>query len=122
MGGSKAQDFARQLKETLGDNKNSSIKINEVKFVAADPTTGEISVAAQLAAQSLGPEFKQWLNDPQKMLQLIAAAQGASSGGSGEPGGAPLGTVPNIPIAHGGGAGAGGGAWSGGTVPLQKKK
>ncbi len=133
MGGSKAQDFAKQLKQSLGENKNSSIKINEVKFIAADPTTGEISVAAQLAAQSLGPEFKQWLNDPQKMLQLIAAAQGASAGGSGEPGGAPLGTVPNIPIAHGGGAGAGtgggggtgtggGGAWAGGTVPLQEEE
>jgi hypothetical protein len=126
MGGSKAQDFAKQLKETLGD-KNSSIRINEVKFIAADPTTGEISVAAQLAAQSLGPEFKQWLNDPQKMLQLIAAAQGASSGGSGEPGGAPLGTVPNIPIAHGGGpgtgaAGPGAGSWNGGTVPLQEEE
>ena len=122
VGGSKAQDFAKQLKEALGENKNSSIKINEVKFIAADPTTGEISIAAQLAAQSLGPEFKQWLNDPQKMLQLIAAAQGASSGGSGEPGGAPLGTVPNIPIAHGGGSGTGGGAWSGGTVPLQEEE
>src|SRR6266550_2659473 len=124
MGGSKAQDFAKQLKETLGDNKHSSIKINEVKFVAADPATGEISVAAQLAAQSLGPEFKQWLNDPQKMLQLIAAAQGASSGGSGEPGGAPLGTVPNVPVAHGGGAGTGGGVgnWNGGTVPLQEEE
>jgi hypothetical protein len=138
MGGSKAQDFAKQLKETLGDNKNSSIRINEVKFVAADPATGEISVAAQIAAQSLGPEFKQWLNDPQKLLQLIAAAQGASSGGSGEPGGAPLGTVPNVPIRGGGGgtgtggsgAGAGGpgtgsgggGSWSGGTVPLQEEE
>jgi hypothetical protein len=124
MGGSKAQDFAKQLKETLGDNKHSSIKINEVKFVAADPATGEISVAAQLAAQSLGPEFREWLNDPQKMLQLIAAAQGATSGGSGEPGGAPLGTVPNVPVAHGGGAGtgAGGGVWSGGTVPLQEEE
>ena len=84
MGGSKAQDFAKQIKETLGDNKNSSIRINEVKFVAADPATGEISVAAQIAAQSLGPEFKQWLNDPQKLLQLIAAAQGATSGGGDE--------------------------------------
>ena len=65
MGGSKAQDFAKQLKETLGDNKDSSIRINEVKFVAADPSTGEYSMAAQLAAQALGPEFKQWLNDPQ---------------------------------------------------------
>jgi len=125
MGGSKAQDFAKQIKETLGDNKNSSIKINEVKFVAADPATGEISIAAQLAAQALGPEFKEWLNDPQKMLQLIAAAQGATSGGSGEPGGAPLGTVPNIPIRGGGGSGTGsggGGIWAGGTVPLQEEE
>jgi len=66
MGGSKAQDFAKQIKETLGDNKDSSIRINEVKFVAADPTTGEIPLAAQIAAQALGPEFKEWLNDPQK--------------------------------------------------------
>ncbi|MGB8785122.1 MAG: hypothetical protein WCD02_18525 [Terriglobales bacterium] len=132
MGGSKAQDFAKQIKETLGDNKDSSIRINEVKFVAADPATGEISMAAQLAAQSLGPEFKQWLNDPQKLLQLIAAAQGASAGGSGAPGGAPLGSVPTVPIPAGlggigsssGGAsvGTGVGTWSGGVVPLQEEE
>ena len=39
MGGSKAQDFAKQIKETLAESKTSSIRINEVKFVAADPTT-----------------------------------------------------------------------------------
>jgi hypothetical protein len=130
MGGSKAQDFAKQLKETLGDNKDSSIRINEVKFVAADPATGEYSVAAQLAAQALGPEFKHWLNDPQKLLQLIAAAQGASSGGSGTPGGAPLGSVPTVPIPGGTGTGSGGssggpssgGSWTGGVVPLQEEE
>ncbi len=128
MGGSKAQDFAKQIKETLGDNKNSSIRINEVKFVAADPATGEISMAAQLAAQALGPEARQWLNDPQKLLQLIAAAQGASAGGSGVPGGAPLGSVPTVPIPGGVAAGAGGpsagtaGAWTGGVVPLQEEE
>lgn len=127
MGGSKAQDFAKQIKETLSESKTSSIRINEVKFIAADPTTGELSIAAQLAAQSLGPEFKQWLNDPQKLLQLIAAAQGASAGGSGEPGGAPLGTVPNLPIPAGveqSGSGQGGGSqtWSGGVIPLQEEE
>ncbi|MBZ5547803.1 MAG: PilZ domain-containing protein [Acidobacteriia bacterium] len=141
MGGSKAQDFAKQIKDALGDNKNSSIRINEVKFVAADPATGEISIAAQIAAQSLGPEFKQWLNDPQKLLQLIAAAQGANSGGSGEPGGAPLGSVPTVPIPGGGGNGSsgtgsgggggtgtgrggsgGGPAWKGGVVALQEEE
>ncbi|HEX9345737.1 MAG TPA: hypothetical protein VF900_07410, partial [Candidatus Acidoferrum sp.] len=125
MGGSKAQDFAKQIKETLGDNKDSSIRINEVKFVAADPATGEYSIAAQLAAQALGPEFKQWLNDPQKLLQLIAAAQGASNTGAGGPGGAPLGSVPSIAIPGGVAAGSGGtsgGTWTGGVVPLQEEE
>ena len=128
LGGSKAQDFARQIKETLGDNKDSSIRINEVKFVAADPATGEIPLAAQLAAQALGPEFKEWLNDPQKLLQLIAAAQGASNGGVG---GAPLGSVPSVPIPGGAAAAAapqvagqpaGGAQWAGGVVPLQEEE
>jgi hypothetical protein len=118
MGGSKAEDFARQIKETLGDNKDSSIRINEVKFVAADPATGEISIAAQLAAQSLGPEFKEWLNDPQKLLQLIAAANGARAEGVGEGGSVPLGNAPTgLP-----GAKAPGGGWSGGVVPLQEEE
>lgn len=123
MGGSKAQDFAKQIKETLGESKTGSIRINEVKFVAADPTTGELSIAAQLAAQSLGPEFKQWLNDPQKLLQLIAAAQGASASGSGEPGSVPVGTVPNVPLAGGTGQpGTGGGYSNGGVIPLQEEE
>ncbi len=134
MGGSKAQDFAKQIRESLGENnKDSSIRINEVKFVAADPSTGEYSVAAQLAAQALGPEFKHWLNDPQKLLQLIAAAQGASNTGAGTPGGAPLGSVPTVPIPSGiapGTGGPGGGAsggmssgtWTGGVVPLQEEE
>jgi PilZ domain len=124
MGGSKAQDFAKQIKETLGDNKNSSIRINEVKFVAADPATGEISMAAQLAAQALGPEAKEWLRDPQKLLQLIAAAQGASAGGSGTPGSAPLGSVPSVPIPGGIGSSgtSSGGAWTGGVIPLQEEE
>jgi hypothetical protein len=124
MGGSKAQDFAKQLKETLGDNKDSSIRINEVKFVAADPATGEFSMAAQIAAQALGPEFKHWLNDPQKLLQLIAAAQGASNGGPGAPGSAPIGSVPTVPIPGGVATGSGttGGTWTGGVVPLQEEE
>src|SRR5271168_4244802 len=127
LAGSKAQDVAKQIKEALSSaGKQSTIKINEVKFVAADPLTGDISVAAQIAAQTLGPEFKQWLNDPQKLLQLIAAAEGANSGGTGQPGGVvvPFGSVPNAPAGKAGQAtGAGTGtapAWEGGVVPLQE--
>jgi hypothetical protein len=126
LAGSKAQDVAKQIKEALNTaGKNSTIKINEVKFVAADPLTGDISVAAQIAAQTLGPEFKQWLNDPQKLLQLIAAAEGANAGGSGQPGGVvvPFGSVPNAPAGGGAGQGSAAGAapaWEGGVVPLQE--
>ena len=145
VAGSKATDVAKQIKDALGAGKQgSTIKINEVKFVAADPLTGDVSIAAQIAAQTLGPEFKQWLNDPQKLLQLIAAAEGATSGGG--KGGAegvpmvPLGTVPNYSGGSGGGAapatggtvvsGASGtGAatgvapqWTGGIVPLQEQE
>jgi hypothetical protein len=130
IGGSKAQDFAKQIKETLGDNNKSSIRINEVKFVAADPVTGEFSMAAQLAVQSLGPEFKDWLSDPQKLLQLIAAAQGASAGGAGGSGGAPIGSVPNVGTVAGEAPAAGplptgpwtAGAWTGGVVALQEEE
>src|SRR5207302_8880413 len=122
VAGSKAQDVVKNIKQTFGDHKHASIRINEVKFVAADPATGEINVAAQIAAQTLGPEFKQWLNDPQKLLQLIAAAEGAKAGGA--PSGAPLGCAP---IGPGSGTGAAtaqeGVASSGGTtVPLQEEE
>ncbi len=122
MGGSRAQDVVKEIKNTFGDSKTASIRINEVRFVAADPSTGEVSIAAQIAAQSLGPEFKQWLNDPQKLLQLIAAAEGAQSGGA--PGGAPVGSVPNTHGGTGEGTGAAttGGTWAGGVVPLQEEE
>ncbi len=153
VAGSKATDVAKQIKDALGAGKQSStIKINEVKFVAADPLTGDVSIAAQIAAQTLGPEFKQWLNDPQKLLQLIAAAEGATSGGAAGEGRpmVPLGSVPNVPLGNtlgaGGGGGAAGGfagggggngpavgkgtgtgtgvapAWTGGMVPLQEQE
>ncbi|HLZ42950.1 MAG TPA: HEAT repeat domain-containing protein [Candidatus Sulfotelmatobacter sp.] len=142
VAGSKATDVAKQIKDALGAGKQgSTIKINEVKFIAADPLTGDVSIAAQIAAQTLGPEFKAWLNDPQKLLQLIAAAEGAKSGGGAGADGVPmvpLGSVPNPPGGYRGGAGTGGApgagggsgsgsagtgaapAWTGGVVPLQE--
>jgi hypothetical protein len=116
-GGSKAQDVVKEIKENLGTGPQATIKINEVKFIAADPATGEVSIAAQIAAQTLGPEFKDWLNDPQKLLQLIAAAEGSKSG----PGGGPGGGGPG-----GGGPGGGGGAIAAGSPavpgPLQEEE
>src|SRR5256885_11897985 len=69
-----------------------------------------------IAAQTLGPEFKQWLNDPQKLLQLIAAAEGARN--AGDSGMAPLGSVP---FTHGSG-GSPTGSTVGGTGALQEEE
>jgi len=80
LNGSRAQDIADQIKSAFPDHKGN-IRLNEVKFVATDPSTASVSVAAQIAAQSLGPEFKDWLNDPSKLVQLIAAAEGSQTPG-----------------------------------------
>jgi hypothetical protein len=84
-GKAKPAELAEQLKAALVGAQG--IRINEICFVATDSRFRDASMAAQLAVSTLGDDqdqFKQWLNDPQKLLEMIAAAQGASnSGGSG---------------------------------------
>ena len=74
--GAKAQDLADQIKSAFADNRGN-IRINEIKFVASDAASVNMTAAAQIVAQSLGPEFKDWLNDPNKLVQVIAAAEGS---------------------------------------------
>jgi hypothetical protein len=83
-GKAKPAELAEQLKATLSGAKG--IRINEICFVATDSRFRDANRAAQLAAATLGDdqdEFRQWLNDPQKLLEMIAAAQGARSGNGG---------------------------------------
>ena len=92
-GKAKPAELALQLKAALAGAQG--IHINEIYFVATDARLKDASMAAQIAAASLGgdqDEFRQWLNDPQKLLELIAAAQGSKSGGVSGPG--PGGPVP----------------------------
>jgi hypothetical protein len=89
--GPKSGALADELRVALGGDKGN-IRVNEVRFVAQDASLGDTALAAQLAMGSLGSEankLKSWLEDPQRLLQLIAAAEGArnqSSGISGIPG------------------------------------
>src|SRR5256886_10535139 len=123
-GKAKPAELALQLKAALADAQG--IRINEICFVATDARPRYVSIAAQLAAASLDgdqEQFRQWLNDPQKLLELIAAAQGSKSGGASGPG--PGGPIPDGGAAGagdsgaaglaGGGSGYGGGAADGGT-------
>ena len=82
LGGSKAQDFATLIKNAFPEGKGN-IRINSVKFIATDPANANVTAAAQLAAQALSPEVKEWLNEPAKLVQLITAAKGAKDGGPG---------------------------------------
>jgi hypothetical protein len=80
----KPAELVLQLKNALVGARG--VRINEICFIATDARLKDASVAAQLAVASLGDagqdQFKQWLNDPQKLLELIAAAQGSHLEGS----------------------------------------
>jgi hypothetical protein len=80
LGGSKAEEFAADIKRFFPDDKGN-IRINEVKLGAADPATANVTAAAQIAMQALAPEFKEWFSEPKKLVQLIAAAEGANEAG-----------------------------------------
>src|SRR5712664_2957040 len=132
-GKAKPAELALQLKSALAGAQG--IRINEICFVATDSRLKEASMAAQLAAASLGKDqdkFTEWLNNPHKLLELIAAAQGAKGdgaagtgldghgmGGTGPGGGGPGGGGPGGGGPGGGGPGFGGpgGAGPGGGGP-----
>src|SRR5216684_368758 len=126
-GKAKPAELALQLKSALAGARG--IRINEICFVATDSRLKEASMAAQLAAASLGKDqdkFSEWLNNPHKLLELIAAAQcakgggatgtgldghgmgGTGPGGGGPGGGGPGGGGPAIGGPGGGGPGGGG--------------
>jgi hypothetical protein len=108
-GNAKPSSLAEQLKTAMAGDP--SIRINEIRFVAEDSSVAGIKVAAQLTSKVLGAQgdkFREIFEDPQKLLQLILAAE-SNRGGSG--GGMGFG-----PGGGGGGTGGSGSAsWSGGT-------
>jgi hypothetical protein len=82
-GKAKPSELALQLKSALAGARG--IRTNEICFVATDSRLKESTIAAQLASASLGSDqaqMKEWLNDPKKLLELIAAAQGSKGTGA----------------------------------------
>ena len=103
-GNSKSAVFAEQLKAALAGE--SSIKVNEIRYIAEDSSIAGAKIAANLTAKVLGAQgdkFKDFLDDPNRLLQMILAAEG-SRGGAGESAGS------------GPGFGAGGGVPGGGVL------
>jgi PilZ domain len=87
--GTKSKGLAEKLSEFTGKDSNGSIRVNEIRFVAEDSGYSEARVAAQLTVRTLGGDadsIQEWFRSPEKMIQLIAAAEGAAhpNGGSGD--------------------------------------
>jgi hypothetical protein len=123
-GNAKPTSLAEQLKHALAGE--TSIKVNEIRYVAEDSSVAGIKVAAQLTAKALGAhgdKFRDFFEDPNKMLQMILAAESSRAGGGGGGGSGPGfglgGGVPGGGVPGGGGSGTGGsggpGGGSGGT-------
>src|SRR5207249_1135876 len=119
-GNAKPSSLAEQLKTALAGD--TSIKVNEIRYVAEDSSVAGIKVAAQLTQKVLGAagdKFKDFFEDPNKMLQMILAAESMRSsgggGGMGGPGHGPGGAGPGFGLGGAGGSGGGGTGGAGGT-------
>src|ERR1700687_1254340 len=105
-GNAKPASLAEQLKSAMAGE--TSIKINEIRYVAEDASVAGIKVAAQLTAKALGAtgdKYRDFFEDPNKLWQMILAAESGRGGGGG--GGSGRGT--------GSGGGSGSPSWGGGT-------
>jgi hypothetical protein len=118
-GNAKPSSLAEQLKSALAGE--TSIKVNEIRYVAEDSSVAGIKVAAQLTQKVLGAQgdkFKDFFEDPNKLLQMILAAESsrASGGGGGGAGGPGHGSgAPGPGFGLGGGGMGGSGTGGGGT-------
>ena len=117
-GNSKPTSLAEQLKQALAGE--TSIKVNEIRYVAEDASVAGAKIAANLTAKVLGAKgdkFKDFLDDPNRLLQMILAAEGSrgvsGSGGGSSPG---FGGGPGVPGGGGPGGGPGAGTGSGGPA------
>lgn len=90
--GAKPTQLAEQLKAALQGDPH--IHVNEVCFVPADSAVAKSTIAAQLTARTLGLDSEQaneLFSDPERLLQLIVAAEGTKSSGDGSGGPGPRG-------------------------------
>ncbi|HXA56504.1 MAG TPA: PilZ domain-containing protein [Candidatus Acidoferrum sp.] len=87
--GPKAAPLGERLEKYFGKDPRSGIRVNEIRFVAEDAGFSEARVAAQLTVRTLGGDadmVQDWFRSPEKMIQLIAAAEGSHGGPGNGPG------------------------------------
>ena len=100
----------------------SGVRLNEICFVPADSASVSLELAAQITGSVLrstgADNSPSWFTDPERLLQLIAAAEGSRGGGGTENGGAGEGGDSGTGAGASGGTGSGGfGAGTSGSGP-----
>jgi hypothetical protein len=106
--GPKAAPLADRLEQYFGKSNTSGIRVNEIRFVAEDASFSDARVAAQLTVKTLGVDadrIQDWFRSPEKMIQLIAAAEGAHGGSGGDETSGGSGGGPGIGSGPGSGTG-----------------
>jgi len=83
---SRGSEQLAQIGARLEAEKLESVRVNTVRYVAQDPALGDDAavsdVAGELVRRTLGSNLvrlQDWLTEPQKLIQLLAAAQGAQA-------------------------------------------
>src|SRR6202044_540740 len=116
--GARAGTLSERLEQLFGKRNICGIRVNEIRFGAEDAGFSEARVAATLTAKTLGADadmIQDWFRSPEKMIQLIAAAEGShgNGGGSGSGNGTGTGTGTGNGPGNGAGGGPGNGAGTG---------
>jgi hypothetical protein len=83
---SRGSEQLAQIGARLEAEKLGNVRVNTVRYVAQDPALGDAAavsdVAGELVRRTLGSNLvrlQDWLTHPQKLIQLVAAAQGAQA-------------------------------------------
>ena len=83
-GGGAPALLAEKYKRTM--EGVSGVRLNEICYVPADSASVSLELAAQITRGVLGStgaeDSTSWFNDPERLLQLIAAAEGSRGGRS----------------------------------------
>ena len=114
--GPNAVPLSDRLARYFSDKQNAGIRVNEIRFIAEDAGFSEARVAATLTAKTLGADadmIQDWFRSPEKMIQLIAAAEGSHGSGGGAGSGAGTGNGPGSGPGNGAGSGTGNGTSTG---------
>jgi hypothetical protein len=118
-GNAKPASLAEQLKSALAGE--TGIKVNEIRYIAEDSSIAGAKIAANLTAKVLGAhgdKFRDFLDDPNRLLQMILAAEGSRGGPGGSGGGSGPGFGGGNGVPGGGsGTGTGSGGGGGGGLP-----